>query len=75
MRPDGEELIGQESLRTLFLAALTALEPTDIDYINAHRVGTATNDRNETKAIKRVFKDHARRLAVFNTVLVCGPAP
>jgi 3-oxoacyl-[acyl-carrier-protein] synthase II len=44
------------------------LAPTEIGYINAHGTSTDANDKNETAAIKAVFGDHAKRLAVSSTV-------
>jgi 3-oxoacyl-[acyl-carrier-protein] synthase II len=47
-------------------AALTdaGLAPEAIDYVSAHGTATPANDLMETLAIKSVFGDHARRLAV-----------
>jgi nodulation protein E len=48
------------------------LQPTQIDYLNAHGTATADNDRNETRAIKEVFGDHAYKLAISSTKSMHG---
>ena len=48
------------------------IAPSDVDYINAHGTSTPHNDRIETTAIKRVFGDHAYKLAISSTKSMTG---
>ncbi len=61
--PDGE---GAARCMKMALRS-SGLNPADISYINAHGTSTPQGDICETLAIKTVFGDHARKLAVSST--------
>jgi 3-oxoacyl-[acyl-carrier-protein] synthase II len=48
------------------------LDPTDVDYINAHGTSTPLNDAYETEAVKSVFGGHAYELMVGSTKSMTG---
>ena len=48
------------------------ITPTEVDYINAHGTSTYYNDIYETIAIKTVFKEHARKVAISSTKSMTG---
>jgi len=48
------------------------IEPSDIDYINAHGTSTPWNDKIETLALKRVFKENAYEIPISSTKSMTG---
>ncbi len=48
------------------------LDPTEVDYINAHGTSTPQGDLAETQAIKQVFGEHAAKIAVSSTKSITG---
>ncbi len=61
------------SIEAMKLALADAgLAPDRVDYINAHGTGTPMNDRTETHAIKKVFKEKAYALPISSTKSMIG---
>lgn len=66
--PDGEG-----GARAMQIAIDDAgIQPEQVDYINAHGTSTPYNDKFETVAIKHVFGEHAKELAVSSTKSMTG---
>jgi len=64
---------GDGGMRVMQAAIKQAgIEPSKVDYINAHGTSTPYNDKLETLAIKRLFGDHARTLAISSTKSMTG---
>lgn len=68
--PDPEGIGAQGCMRMAIKNA--GLTPSQIDYINAHGTSTDLNDRIETAAIKKVFGDAARTVAISSTKSMTG---
>lgn len=64
---------GEGAVRCMRMALRDAgIRPDEVDYINAHGTSTKHGDELETAAIKTVFGDHARTLAVSSTKSMTG---
>jgi 3-oxoacyl-[acyl-carrier-protein] synthase II len=64
---------GVEAARAMSLALKDAnVEPSAVDYINAHGTSTPINDPTETAAIKKTLGDHAYKVAVSSTKSMTG---
>jgi len=64
---------GDGGVRVMHAALKRAgVEPNQVDYINAHGTSTPFNDRLETLAIKRLFGEHARTVAISSTKSMTG---
>jgi 3-oxoacyl-[acyl-carrier-protein] synthase II len=64
---------GRGAVRAMQMALQHAgLNPTDVDYVNAHATSTGLGDVAETRAIKTVLGDHARQVAISSTKSMTG---
>lgn len=52
--------------------AQAAIAPSEVDYINAHGTSTPLNDLYETRALKKVFGNHAYRIPISSTKSYTG---
>jgi len=66
--PEGEG--GQRAMKNALNDGNIGIE--EVDYINAHGTSTPYNDQFETMAIKAVFKEHSKKIAVSSTKSMTG---
>jgi 3-oxoacyl-[acyl-carrier-protein] synthase II len=71
MTAPSENGVGAKECMLLALAD-AGLNPTDVDYINAHGTSTPAGDIAEVKGVKGAFGDHAKRLSVSSTKSMTG---
>lgn len=68
--PDPE---GKGAVKAMAMAISDGkIDPSDIDYINAHGTSTPYNDKFETHAIKTLFAEHSKNLLVSSTKSMTG---
>jgi 3-oxoacyl-[acyl-carrier-protein] synthase II len=64
---------GEGAIKAMTKAILDAqVNPSKIDYINAHGTSTPFNDKNESAAIRKVFGEHADQLKISSTKSMTG---
>jgi 3-oxoacyl-[acyl-carrier-protein] synthase II len=64
---------GDGAARVMEMAIKRAgITPAQVDYVNAHGTSTPYNDKLETLAIKRVFGEHAYKVAISSTKSMTG---
>ena len=75
---DAYHLTGQPeeahgAIRSMAMALKKArIDPTEVDYVNAHGTSTPVNDPTETLGVKRLFGEHAYKLAMSSTKSMTG---
>ncbi len=70
VHPEGT---GSEAARVIELALQDAgISPDQVDYINTHGTSTILNDLVETRAIKKIFGEHAYRISLDSTKSMIG---
>ena len=64
---------GQSAANAIQLALKASdVQPSDLDYLNAHGTSTPLNDRSETKAVKLALGEHAYRVPMSSTKSMTG---
>jgi 3-oxoacyl-[acyl-carrier-protein] synthase II len=64
---------GEGAVRSMRISLKDAgLQPSEVQYINAHGTSTPFNDKSETEAIKTVFGEHARVMHISSTKSTTG---
>jgi 3-oxoacyl-[acyl-carrier-protein] synthase II len=66
---------GEQAKKSMELALQAAkIDPTEIDYINAHGSSTVLNDKTETKIIKQVFAENSYKIPISSNKSMIGHA-
>lgn len=64
---------GEQAAKCMELALHDAeIQPSDVDYINAHGTSTKLNDITESTAVAKVFGDHAKEIMINSTKSMTG---
>jgi 3-oxoacyl-[acyl-carrier-protein] synthase II len=64
---------GEQAQKAVQLALRNAnVDPSEIDYINAHGTSTPLNDKVETDVIKNIFGEYAYRIPISSTKSMIG---
>ncbi len=69
-KPDPEAGGAVRAIR--WALAEARVDPSEVDYINAHGTSTRLNDMMETEAVKRVFESRARELQLSSIKSMVG---